>query len=86
MKISELQRSLYVTSALYCGPLELRSTFNIIKIIKDDIFSWLHKKLQWTFLILEWNGPLCKKSRLNKRIDGIGCRLKMSEDLYDKVF
>ena len=29
MKISELQRSLYVTSALYCGPLELHSKFNI---------------------------------------------------------
>ena len=31
MKISELQVSLYVISALYCSPFELRSTFNILR-------------------------------------------------------
>ena len=82
MKISLLQWLLYVLSALYCSPFELRSTFNILR--RRYFFLAAQKA---TMCISDWNEIVHSVEKpFNKRIDGIGCRLKMSEDLHDKVF
>ena len=82
MKISLLQWLLYVLSALYCSPFELRSTFNILR---RRYFFLAAQKATMCISDIGMKLSTLLKSRLNKRIDGIGCRLKMSEDLHDKV-